>query len=159
MLSRALVCLEGTLRLIDPTFDFGTEATAIVSSWYGGRRALDDDQMLKHELVRSAVLLRDLPAQIDEAATALLAGRLTLRTSRYSDDVAVVGAWFDRAVVAAMGAVALVTGAVLLLGAAVSGTDELRAVLTGLGLFSLVSGSVLALRAVARSLSPGLRRR
>lgn len=160
VLSRALVCLEGTLRLIDPTFDFGTEATAIVSSWYGGRRALDDDQMLKHELVRSAVLLRDLPAQIDEAATALLAGRLTLRTARYGvDDAVVVGAWFDRAVVAATGAVALVTGAVLLLGAAVSGTDELRAVLTGLGLFSLVSGSVLALRAVARSLSPGLRRR
>ena len=154
VLSRSLFSLEGTLRLIDPSFDFGSAATAIVSGWYGGPEALDDEAMLKRELLRAVVLLRDLPTQVDQTAGALLAGQLTVQTSRFGgEDEAVIGAWFDRAVIVAVGTVALLTGALLMMGAAITDDPELDALLTGMGLFGLLTGSVLAMRALARALS------
>ncbi|MCU0311312.1 MAG: AarF/UbiB family protein [Acidimicrobiales bacterium] len=155
VLSRSLFSLEGTLHLIDPNFDFGSAATSIVAGWYGGPEALDDEAMLKRELLRAVVLLRDLPTQVDQTAGALLAGQLKVQTSRYGgDDTAVVGAWFDRATIVVVAVGTLLSGSLLMLGAAIEDDTELQGLLTGLGLFSLLTGSVLAMRALARALSP-----
>jgi len=158
VLSRAMVTLEGTLKTIDPDLEFGDEAQRIVSTWFGPEQG-DSEEIIKREAARNALLLRDLPLKIDDIASALVAGELVVNVSRYGgDDRAVVGAWFNRAVIAAVGIGALLAGALLLLGAAISpGDSELHTALVALGVFTLFSGWVLTMRAVARALSPVLR--
>lgn len=154
VLSRALVTLEGTLRLLDPTFQMGAEAKAVVSEWYGGSEGLEDREMLVREATRAALTLRDLPGQIDDLANMALAGKLKIATSRYGgeNDHEAVDSWVNRAIVAAIGGVGLLVGALMMVGAALAHDDQLALTLQVLGYFSLGTGSVLSMRAVARAL-------
>ena len=109
--------------------------------------------LLQAELRRSLPVLRTLPEHIDELATQLRAGRLSVRVERFADrDQQVVSAWIDRILGAVFGCVGLMASAVLLVAAELATTRDIRLSLQAIGFIGLVFSSVLFMRAVAQAL-------
>ena len=102
-LSKALLTLDGTLRVIDPAFELASEATAAADALAAQDPDMTGD-LLQQELRRSLPALRTLPEHADELATQLRSGRLSLRVERFAGrDEAVVSGWIDRVLVAVFG--------------------------------------------------------
>jgi ubiquinone biosynthesis protein len=121
VLGRAALTLDGTLRLIDPTFRMGQRAGEQLSGMLTltGRtpRAL-----LTHELVRALPTLRNLPQLGEDLALQTRAGRLRFQVERFSGaDGDRVQDWVDEVVLAVMACFGLL-GSVGLL--AIAGTAE-----------------------------------
>jgi ubiquinone biosynthesis protein len=151
-LSKALITLDGTLRVIDPTFELATEATAAADVLVTEDPELMGD-LLHQELRRSLPVLRTLPEHIDELATKLRSGRLSVRVERFADrDERVVSAWIDRILGAVFGCMGLLASAVLLVAAELATTRDIRLSLQAIGFIGLVFSSVLFMRAVAQVL-------
>jgi len=151
-LSRALLTLEGTLRIIAPRFDFAAEATALVRE-LGSVDSSVGSELLQHELLRSLPVLRALPEHVDELATQLRSGRLTVRVDRFSgQDERVVGRWVDRALMAAVGGAGALTAALLLVGASITHSKDLGDALRAIGFVGLVFSATLLMRTVAQVL-------
>jgi ubiquinone biosynthesis protein len=148
-LSKALLTLDGTLRLIDPTFELATEATAAADALSSQDPELIGD-LLQEELRRSLPALRTLPEHIDELATQLRSGRMSVRVERFADrDERVVSGWIDRVLMAVFGCVGLVASGVILVAAELARTHDIRISLQAIGFIGLVFSSVLFMRAVA----------
>ena len=101
LLSRTLVTLEGTLKVVDPAFNLPAQASELVA-----REGLADigapDELLRRELVRALPALRTLPEHAETLAGQLRTGRLVIRSERYGGgDREVVNGWMDRVLVAA----------------------------------------------------------
>lgn len=151
-LSRALLTLDGTLRVIDPTFELAAEAGAAAEALAVPDGELGGD-LLQQELRRALPALRTLPEHADEIASQLRAGRLSLRVERFAGrDEAVVGRWIDRLMIGAFGGIGLLSSAVLLVAAELAGTRDIRLSLQAIGFIGLVFSSVLFMRAVAQAL-------
>jgi ubiquinone biosynthesis protein len=151
-LSRALLTLDGTLRVIDPSFVLATEAGAAAEALAVPEGDLDGD-LVQQELRRALPALRTLPEHADEIATQLRAGRLTMRVERFAGrDEAVVGRWIDRVLIGAFGGIGLLASAVILVAAELAGTRDIRLSLQAIGFIGLVFSSVLFMRAVAQVL-------
>jgi ubiquinone biosynthesis protein len=153
LLSRALLTLEGTLRVIDPGFDLAREGTEIVTS---DPSAMGTPQeLIQREIVRALPSLRTMPENMEALANQLRAGVLTMRTERYAGgDRAVVERWIDRValvVIAGFGAVA--SALLLLAGSATTASEEgIRGTLWGIGFAGLSFSAVLLMRGVAQIL-------
>jgi ubiquinone biosynthesis protein len=151
-LSKALLTLEGTLRLIDPGFDLATEATAAADALSTEDPGMAGD-LLQQELKRSMPVLRNLPEHIDELATQLRSGRMTVRTERFAGrDEQVVSGWIDRVLVAVFGSFGLLASGVLLVAAELARSHDIRLSLQAIGFIGLVFSSVLFMRSVAQAL-------
>jgi ubiquinone biosynthesis protein len=151
-LSRALLTLDGTLRIIDPSFELASEAGAAAQALVAPGGELGDD-LVQQELQRALPALRTLPEHADEIAGQLRAGRLSLRVERLAGrDEAVVGRWIDRVLIGAFGGMGLVASAVILVAAELAGTRDIRLSLQAIGFIGLVFSSVLFMRAVAQAL-------
>ena len=148
ILSRALVTLEGTLRVLEPDFHLVGEATAVLTSTTSP--VLDRDELLRTELEAALPRLRRLPDRVDRILTLTSRGDLRLRTVIDEDGRRVLRTLVNRALLALTGAAFLVVSAALLVAA-----DPGPAVAEGAGLFEvlgfggLVIGTVLLLRVVA----------
>lgn len=153
LLARALVTLEGTLRGIDPQFDLAVETSEVLQ---GSQRTDLGDlrERLKRELVRALPSLRALPEHAEEIGLQLRTGRLGLRVERYAGgDAEVVDTWIDRIVFAALGAVGLVSSALLLLAGSLTGDNsDVAIVLRSAGFVGLVIASTMQMRTVAQLL-------
>jgi ubiquinone biosynthesis protein len=151
-LSKALLTLDGTLKLIDPTFDLSREATAAADALTTRDPDMAGD-LLQQELRRALPALRTLPEHLDELATQLRAGRLNVRVERFADrDEQVVSGWIDRILVALFGAMGLVASGILLVAAQLAPSHDIRLSLQAIGFIGLVFSSVLFMRAVAQAL-------
>jgi ubiquinone biosynthesis protein len=153
VLSRALLTLEGTLRTIEPSFNIGLEAQALLPDLAQQQAALQ--QQLEKEFMRALPSLRSLPNHLEGIASQLRGGRLNVRQERYAGaDRTVVSGWLDRVLFAAIGMVGLVSSAVLLVASGVIGDSQegVRDTLQIIGFFGLVVGSVMQMRAVAQLL-------
>jgi ubiquinone biosynthesis protein len=151
-LSRALLTLDGTLRVIDPTFELAVEATAAAEALRPPDEEMAGD-ILQQELRRSLPVLRALPEHVDELATQLRAGRLSLRVERFAGgDQRVVSGWIDRVLVAAFGCIGLVASGLILVAAQLSPSRDVRLSLQAIGFLGLVFASVLFMRSVAQVL-------
>jgi ubiquinone biosynthesis protein len=149
ILSRALVTLDGTLRIISPRISLVEAATAQMVK---GDEApiLDRDEMVKAELAAMLPHLRRLPDRVDRML--MLAGRgdLRIRTIVDEDSRRIVRTLVNRSLLAVIGAVFLVVSAIMLVA-----TDAGPPVASQVGLFEvlgyggLLAGSVLCLRVVA----------
>ena len=109
-------------------------------------------EQLQKELLRALPSLRTLPGHVEAIAAQLRGGRLNIRHERYAgEDRAVVGRWIDRVTFAAIGALGLLTSAVLLLasGGIDPGQEGVRDALQLLGFFGLIIAAVIEMRAVA----------
>jgi len=151
-LSRALLTLDGTLKLIDPTFDLATEATATAGALQGPESDVIGD-LLQQELRRSLPALRTLPEHLDELATQLRSGRMSVRVERFADrDERVVSGWIDRVLMGVFGCVGMVASGILLVAAELANTQDIRLALQAIGFIGLVFSSVLFMRSVAQVL-------
>jgi ubiquinone biosynthesis protein len=151
-LSKALLTLDGTLRLIDPTFDLAREATTAADALSTRDPDMAGD-LLQEELRRALPALRTLPEHMDELATQLRAGRLSMRVERFAGrDEQVVSGWIDRILVAVFGSMGLVASGIILVAAELAPSHDVRLSLQAIGFIGLVFSSVLFMRAVAQAL-------
>jgi ubiquinone biosynthesis protein len=152
LLSRTLLTLEGTLKLIDPEFDLPAQASELVV-----RDRLGDlgspKEVLRRELVRALPALRTLPEHAETLAGQLRTGRLVIRSEHYAGaDRRVVDGWIDRVLVAAASGIGALTSAVVLVAAAMAPDADVRVALWVLGFSGLTAATVLMMRTVAQSL-------
>lgn len=159
-LSRALLTLEGTLSIICPGFDTAAEATALVRAQSPAETEMGSD-VLQHELLRAMPVLRGLPDHVDELATQLRAGRMSVRIERFAgDDEAKLDHWIDRVLITVVGASGIVAAAMLLIASGLAHSRDVDLALRSVGFIGLVLSLVLLMRTVAQVLgrrggSPG----
>ncbi|MFC6667855.1 AarF/UbiB family protein [Deinococcus radiopugnans] len=105
---RAIATLEGTLALLDPGFDIVAEARQVASAQLKEELAPQNvRRALERELVAALPMLRRLPRHVDQLASALGEGRLSVNVRLFSDarDQAVVGEWLRQVLLAFLAAV------------------------------------------------------
>ena len=148
VLSRALVTLEGTLRVISPMASMVAAAAEMVSS--SSAPVIDRDTMIRDELVAALPHLRHLPDRIDRILTLTSRGELRIRNVFDEDGQRILRTLVNRALLLAIGSVFLVAATVMLVAA-----DKGPIVASGTGLFEilgyggLLAGTVLLLRVAA----------
>ncbi len=151
-LSRALLTLDGTLKIIDPMFEMSTEATALVGDLDSAGTMMTDD-VVKHELLRALPVLRGLPDHLDELATQLRSGRMRVQVERFAgEDKQVVDGWLDRILMVAIGGFGTLSSAVLLVAAGAAHSQAVSDALRGVGFVGLAFGLVLLMRSLAQML-------
>jgi ubiquinone biosynthesis protein len=151
-LSRALLTLDGTLKIIDPMFDMSTEATALVGELDADAMSMTDD-LVKHELLRALPVLRGLPDHVDELATQLRAGRMRVQMERFAgDDRQVVDGWLDKILIVVIGGFGTLSSAVLLAAAGSAHSEAVSDALRGVGFVGLAFGLILLMRSLAQIL-------
>jgi ubiquinone biosynthesis protein len=148
---RALATLDGTLRVIDPSFNVIVEARRYARETHlGFPRPAEMGQDLAGDLVEMLPALRKLPRRVDRISRELERGNFSIRLRALSDprEAAIIGRYVNRLVLAFVSAsIGLVS--VLLLG--VGGGPQLLGTRldTVLGYLGLSSATVLGLRVVA----------
>jgi len=149
ILSRALVTLDGTLRVLAPGMSLVGAATDMIGATTASP-IIDREAMVRTEIEEALPHLRRLPERIDRILTLAGRGDLRVRNVVDEDSSRVLRTLVNRALLAAVGAAFLAVSAVLLVAA-----DEGPEVATGTGLFDvfgfggLLIGAVLLLRVVA----------
>ena len=86
-LSRAMLTLEGTLRIIDPAFDVTREVTGLMPDFADQKQAAVQQQ-LQRELLRALPSLRTLPGHVEAIASQMRTGHLSIRQERYAVETA-----------------------------------------------------------------------
>ena len=148
VLSRALVTLEGTLRVIWPMASMVTAATEMVTS--SSAPVIDRDTLIRDELVAALPHLRHLPDRIDRILTLASRGDLRIRNVVDEDGQRILRTLVNRGLLSAIGSVFLIVATLLLVSA-----DKGPSVSSGTGLFEvlgyggLLAGTVLLLRVAA----------
>jgi ubiquinone biosynthesis protein len=152
LLARALLTLEGTLRIIEPGFSIQQASKALVMEQH--RDAFGTPQeLLQKEALRTLPAVRTLPEHAEALANQLRAGRLTVRTERYAGgDRLVVDSWIDRITLALIGGATVVSSGLMMLAAAATGSGSLRIALWILGFAGLSCGAVVLMRGAAQAL-------
>jgi ubiquinone biosynthesis protein len=152
LLSRTLITLEGTLKILDPGFDLPGEAQLIVTRDHETELGQPED-LVRKELVRALPALRTLPEHVEALAGQLRSGRLTVRTERYAGgDRPVVESWLNRILVMLAGGAGALTSAVLLVAGSLSPDRVVRDALWTLGFSGLTFATVLLMRTAAQAL-------
>ena len=152
LLSRALITLDGTLRTMAPGFAFAQQAQALAAPMV--MPAADGDAVnaqMQKELLRALPSLRTLPGHAEAIGGQLRSGQLTLQTRRFADadEAAFVRDLANRAMLAAVGLVGILTSSVLLVAATSAGTTDEVNTLEGIGYVGLFLGTVITMRVVA----------
>jgi ubiquinone biosynthesis protein len=148
LLSRALVTLDGTLRVLRPGSSLMTAFLTLLQS--PSDPVIDRDEMIRNELLSALPRLRKVPEQVDRILSLAGRGELRLRTVIDEDGRRILRTLVNRALLAGIGAALLAVSAVLLVA-----PDSGPAVAKRTGLFDifgyggLLAGVVLVLRVVA----------
>jgi ubiquinone biosynthesis protein len=154
VLSRALVTLEGTLRVVSPGLSMVAEVGRIAAA--STPEVLDRDALVHDELVAALPRLRRIPDRLDRILTLTSRGDLRLRTVVDEDSQRIVRTLVNRALLFAIGAVFLVAGTMLLIarepGPIVASRTGLFEIL---GYGSLLAAVVLLLRVAAAVVRDG----
>jgi ubiquinone biosynthesis protein len=152
LLARALVTLEGTLRVLDPRVDLAAAAAAHLGTTMELSPATAKEAAQK-ELLRSLPSLRALPGLTEDIALQLRSGRVRLQVDAFSGPGRRhVTTWMDQAMFTAVAAVGLVASTLMLVGAALARPEQDTAGLLAIGYIGLVISSVMLMRVVAQIL-------
>jgi ubiquinone biosynthesis protein len=138
---RAMITLEGTLRLLDPRFNLLEEAQRVAGDLLSERMVPDSiEEAIRSELIGALPLLRRVPRHLDRLATSLQRGTLTIRTRQLADrrDVRVVAELVNRVVLAVLAIGAAISSVLLL---TVPGGPQIA---NGLGAYELLGTIGLA---------------
>jgi ubiquinone biosynthesis protein len=148
VLSRALVTLDGTLRILSPGLSLASAMELMTAD--AGSPVLDPRAMLRDEVMSALPHLRRLPERIDRILTLTSRGDLRVRHVVDEDSRRLLRTFVNRGLLATIGAAFLFASTVLLVapdpGPAVASSTGLFEVL---GYAGLLAGSVLLLRVVA----------
>ena len=152
LLGRALITLEGTLRIVEPGFNFAQSSLEIVKEEH--RDAFGTPgEIIRREALRQLPSLRTLPEHVETIANQLRAGRLTVRTERFAgEDRGIVESWVDRIVLGVVGGAMALFSALLLLAAAATDNDGVQKALWILGFAAGALAIILMMRVAARAL-------
>jgi ubiquinone biosynthesis protein len=148
LLSRALVTLDGTLRVLSPGRSLMTSALEMLDSPTDA--VVDRQQLVHDELMAVLPHLRRLPERVDRILGLTSRGELRIRTVTDEDSRRIVRTLVNRVLLGGIGAAVLAVSAVMLVA-----SDPGPAVSEGTGLFEvfgyggLLAGTVLVLRVVA----------
>jgi ubiquinone biosynthesis protein len=149
VLSRSLVTLDGTLRVISPELNLVATASAVMTSTTEPP-IIDRDELVQQELLAVLPQLRRLPDRVDRVLSLAGRGELRVRTVVDEDGQRVLRTLVNRSLLSFVGAAFLVVAAMLLgsgdPGPAVSGGTGLFEIFGYLG---LLAGVILLLRVVA----------
>ncbi len=152
LLARALVTLEGTLRVIDPKVDLATAAAVHLGSSMDVSPASAKEAAQK-ELLRSLPSLRALPALTEDVALQLRSGRIRLQVDAFSGPGrAHITRWIDQAMFTAVAAIGLLASTLMLVGSSIAGPERESGVLLTVGYVGLIISSVMLMRVVAQVL-------
>ena len=149
ILSRALVTLDGTLRVLAPGMSLVAAATEMITATTP-EPILDRKALVRAELEAALPHLRRLPDRIDRILTLAGRGDLRVRSVVDEDGGRILRTLVNRSLLAVVGSAFLLVSALLLVA-----TDEGPTVATDTGLFEvfgfggLLVGAVLLLRVVA----------
>jgi hypothetical protein len=149
VLSRAIVILDGTLRVISADLSLVAAATELMTSTTSPP-IVDRNELIRDELLSALPHLRRLPDRIDRILTLTSRGDLRIRSVVDEDGRRIFRTLVNRALLALVGAVLLLASTALLVA-----QDEGPRVSAGTGLFEvlgyggLLGGIVLLLRVVA----------
>jgi ubiquinone biosynthesis protein len=150
ILGRTMVTLEGTLRIIDPSFDL---ASAAMEHAGGGLKASDLREELGKDVVRNLPSLRALPGLTEDVARQVRAGRLRLQLEPFAGSGAQqISTWVDRMLFTLVAIGGLVGSAVLLVGAGLGRNDGNTDALFLIGYLGLFLSAVMLMRMVAQIL-------
>jgi ubiquinone biosynthesis protein len=151
LLGRALVTLEGTLRVLEPDFSMADASKDLVRQHRGAFGS--PREILQREMLRVLPALRTLPEHAEAIAGQLRGGSLSVRTERFAGgDREVVDRWVDRAVLAGIGGFAGIASALLLVAAAATDNNKVQTALWILGFTGMTLAAILLLRGAARAL-------
>lgn len=148
LLSRALVTLDGTLRVLSPGLSLMTATMQIIGS-PTAPPGLEGKALVRDELLSTLPHLRRLPERVDRLLAVAGRGELRIRTVTDEDGCRIVRTLVNRALLGGIGAVVLAVSALLLVA-----TDPGPIVAERTGLFEvfgyggLLAGAVLVLRVV-----------
>ena len=149
VLSRALVTLDGTLRILAPGISLVTMATESMTSTTAPP-LIERDELLRNELAAALPHLRRLPDRIDRILTLTSRGDLRIRSIVDEDTSRIVRTLANRALLLAAGAAFTLAAVVLLVAGDAGPTVGNEAGLFEIfGYFGLLTGAVLLLRVVA----------
>jgi ubiquinone biosynthesis protein len=152
LLARALVTLEGTLRVLDPQVDLAAAAALHLGSSVDLSPATAKEAAQK-EVLRSLPSLRALPALTEDIALQLRSGRVRLQIDAFSGPGGRhVTSWMDQAMFTAVAAIGLLASTLMLVGAALAGPEHETTALQAVGYIGLVISSVMLMRVVAQIL-------
>ncbi len=149
LLSRALITLEGTLRVLSPGMSLVPAVTEVMTS-KTAPPIIDRNTLVRDELLSALPRLRRLPDQVDRILTVAGRGDLRVRSVVGEDSQRILRTLVNRALLALIGFAFLAVSGVLLVAA-----DEGPPVASDTGLFEilgyggLLAGTVLLLRVVA----------
>jgi ubiquinone biosynthesis protein len=114
---RAMITLEGTLRILDPEFNLLDEAQRAAGDLLAARILPDHPaDAVRDELLGALPLLRRVPRHLDRIATGLQRGTLTIHARPLADqrDVRVLTDLVNRVALAVLGTGTAITSALLL---------------------------------------------
>ena len=149
LLSRAMLTLDGTLRIISPSFDLATESTELVSADPSASVGTPQE-VIQREIVRALPALQTLPEHAEALANQFRAGRLTLRTEHFAGhDRFVVERWLDRLMLVGLGGMGAITAALVLLAGSFTSDDGVQVALWCIGFGGLMFSTVLLMRSAA----------
>ncbi|HWC10612.1 MAG TPA: AarF/UbiB family protein [Acidimicrobiales bacterium] len=148
VLSRALITLDGTLRVLSPGISLVPAVTELMTS-PTSPPILDREALIRDEILSALPRLRRLPDHVDRILTLTGRGDLRVRSIVDEDRQRILRTLVNRALLTVIGLAFLLLSGVLLVAA-----DNGPTVASGTGLFeilgygALLSGTVLVLRVV-----------
>ena len=155
LLSRALVTVDGTLRVLSPGVSLMSSAIEVLES-PAGKAIVDRDRLVRDELLAMLPHVRRLPEHVDRILALTSRGELQMRTVFGEDARRTVRTLVNRTLLGGLGAALLFVSAILLVA-----DDAGPAVADRTGLFELFGyggllvGIVLVLRVVAAVIRDG----
>lgn len=157
-LTRTMVSLEGTLKIIDPDFSLVDAARSHAEATFGRPSVSGLKESVEQELLQQLPRLRRVPERIDELFGKALGGQLTANVSFLSDerDVRLITRLVDRLVLALVAAATGVGSAILVsvdTGPTFGGTVSINEIL---GYAGIAASAVLGLRVVASIVRDGV---
>jgi ubiquinone biosynthesis protein len=154
---RALITLDGTLKVLAPGFDMAAEAQAVARQLAGDQLAPESLRAAAAgELLTLLPMLRKLPRRADRISTALAQGRLTTNLRLFSDprDILVISMLVNRAVLAFVGSALGLMSVLMLQGRAGPSITPGVTTLQLFGYIGLFLSITLILRVVIDILHP-----
>ena len=153
VLARAVLTMDGTLRMIDPGFRMGPAAQRRMGQIVKDSE-LNPRDVLSRELVRSLPVLRTLPQITEDIALQTRAGRLTMRVDRFNGpDGLRMERWIRYVLFTAVGIFGLIASALVMIAAGLVGNDIVANPLRIIGFSGLFLSAVMVMRVVAKILS------
>lgn len=148
VLARAVITMDGTLRMIDPTFRMGPRAQEEITGILGPA-TLDPRAEVMQEVVRSLPVLRSLPQVAEDIGMQARSGRLTFLTGRTPADRHLLSERIDFIVFAAVSISGLIASALLLIAAGFSSNADLATYIQVVAVIGLIVGAAMQMRVVA----------